>query len=225
MMTNEDSKKETLRRGLEALDAIEQQMKREELFRHIDELGLATDQDRFLDTLSELVQDDLENEMDALATQRAAVPQGAASDKPFARRIEELGRGIISMVAGTVAELQMQYMQAAPAAGFRQSKTLRKEEGAAQETEVGDTPEVVNWVPSNVSSTVVGCQVSLVWKGKEIPSVRPNLRVVYDEEPIQSEVISKDASTIEISIDQPKPSRFVIDVSDAGEYVINLYSS
>ena len=141
------------------------------------------------------------------------------------RRIEELARGIIKAVAGSVAEFQMQSMQAAPATGFRRSQTKTNENPSVSDTATPDLPEVVNWTPSNISSTVVGCQVFLAWKGKGSPPPRPALTVVYDEEPVSFGVKTRDAVSIEISIDQPKPARFMIEISDAGEYVVNLYSS
>ncbi|MBL3587551.1 hypothetical protein JMM61_19665 [Rhodovulum sulfidophilum] len=174
---------------------------------------------------STIVQKAISDELSHVQKNERSAAATSVPDKSLASRIEELGRGFISIVAGSVTELQMLPLQAAPASIFRRSQTVRQEEGLGAEADDPEMPDVVNWVPGNISSTVVGCQVSLVWKGSEAPSKGPNLRVVYDEEPTSFEENTKGARTIEISIDQPKPSRFVIDVSDTGEYVINLYSS
>lgn len=144
--------------------------------------------------------------------------------RSLALQIEELRRGIISRITGKVADLQAQNMRGG-ALAFRRSQQSPKGEVAATEPDDLVLSEVVNWLPSDISSTVVGCQVVLVWEGKKAPSKSPNFRVLYDGEPSSFEEETKDATMIEISIDQPKPSRFVIDVSDTGEYVINLYSS
>jgi len=173
---------------------------------------------------STIIQKAISDELSHVQKSERSAAATSVPGKSLASRIEEFGRGFISIVAGEIAEFQMKDLRAA--SGFRRSSHIDgQEEGLA--AELGDTEfsDVVNWVPGNISSTVVGCQVSLVWKGSEAPSIRPNLRVVYDEEPTSFEEKTNGARSIEISIDQPKPARFVIDVNDAGEYVIRLYSS
>lgn len=148
-----------------------------------------------------------------------------APKKSLGDRLEELGRGIITTIEIAVSEWEAKIGGSNLATGFRRSQVSRADENLAKENQSAEIVEVVNWVPGEVASTIVGCQISLVWKDRGAPPSSPNLMVFYDEESATFEAKFKDASTIEISIDQPKPSRFVIDVSDARAYVIKLYSS
>ena len=164
-----------------------------------------------------------ENERDNAIEETAT--QGTGSEISLARRIEELARGLISTVAGTFAELQSQSMQTAPATGFRRSQLRSEKEPESADVESPNLPEVVNWVPTDISSAIVGCSVFLAWKGRGVPSASLALTVIYDEEVVSFDTKPEGARGIEISIMQDTPARFMIEITEAGEYVVNLYSS